>query len=377
MTRRRPSPRRARLRPRQGAPGAPPGTLIRRPDAEPSRVVVRKFGLELFEETPLASVDELPSRHDRSCCLWVDVVGLADVATIASIGRVFGFHDLSLEDVLDPAQRAKVEHFEDYTFVVLKTLAMSHHVEARQLSIFFGERFVVTFQDAEYADLEPVRERLRHARGTIRTHGADYLAYALIDAVIDHYFPVLEAFDDHLEHVEDEVLDATNVDPIDLARRARQDLQTIRHAVWPARDALASLLREDVARITDETRVYLRDCYDHIVQLQEMVESSREIAASLLEAYISRVSLRTNDAMKVLAVIATIFIPLTFITGVYGMNFNPDRSPLNMPELSWYWGYPFSLMLMLATAVGSVLYFRWKGWFGSTRRPPATCGERE
>ena len=367
MTHSRRSIRHPRSRPRQATPGAPPGTLVRHAAAEPSRVVVRTFGPDTFDERRLVSVDDLPSLRDPSHCLWVDVVGLADVAAITAIGRTFGFHDLSLEDALDQVQRPKVEHFEDYSFVVLKTLATSQHVEARQICIFFGEHFVVTLQDDERSDLEPVRARLRHAQGRIRTRGADYLAYALIDSVIDHYFVALEAFDDHLENVEDAVLAATTVDPIDLARQARQDLQTIRHAVWPARDVVASLLHGDVARVTDETRVYLRDCYDHIVQLQEMVESSREIAASLLEAYISRVSLRTNDVMKVLTVIATIFIPLTFITGLYGMNFDSTRSPFNMPELNWYWGYPFALGLMLSTVVGSLLYFRRKGWFGTPR----------
>jgi magnesium transporter len=301
--------------------------------------------------------------RDPSCRLWVEVTGLADTAAVAAIGRAFELHELSLEDALDPSQRGKVEHCDHYTLVVLKTLALAEHVEASQLSIFLGDGFVVTFQDRDDPALEPVRERLRHARGRIRSRGADYLAYALIDSVIDHYFPVVERFDDQLEEVEDAVLEERGADPIDLARGARQDLQTIRHAVWPARDVVTSLLDEDGSQVTDETRRHLRDCYDHVVQLQEMIECSREIAASLLESYISKVSLRTNETMRVLTVIATIFIPLTFITGLYGMNFNPRSSPLNMPELDWYWGYPFSLLVMLAAVAGSLLYFRAKGWF--------------
>lgn len=326
-------------------------------------MVMRLFGPEVFEEASLTRVEDIPAPGLTPHCQWIEVTGLADRAAIASIGRAFGLHDLSVEDVLDPAQRAKVEHHEGYTLVVLKTLAMATRVEAGQISIVFGDRFVVSLQDVESPDLEPVRQRLRQGRGLMRGRGADYLAYALIDSVVDHYFPVVEAFDDHLEQVEESVLEADTPDPIDLARRARQDLQTIRHAVWPARDALASLLREDIDRVTPDTRLYLRDCYDHIIQLQDMVESSREIAASLLEAYISRVGLKTNEVMKVLTVIATIFIPLTFVAGVYGMNFNPASSPLNMPELDWYWGYPLSLLIMAAVAAGSLLYFRRKGWF--------------
>ncbi len=369
MTRRRSrQPGRRRSRPQRAAPGAPPGTLAPPPGASPSHIVVRRFGPDVFEEKALAQIDELASLRDPSSCLWVDVTGLADAGTIAAIGTAFQLHDLSLEGALDPAQRGKVNHYEHYIFAVLKTLTMTEHVESHQLSLFFGDRFVVTLQDKSDPALEPVRERLRHARGKIRTRGADYLAYTLIDAVIDHYFPVVERFDDQLESVEDLVLEEQGADSIDLARGARQDLQVIRHAVWPARDVVTALLHEDAGYVTDETRVHLRDCYDHIVQLQEMIESSREIAASLLESYISRVSLRTNEVMKVLTVIATIFIPLTFITGLYGMNFNRQRSPLNMPELDWYWGYPFSLLIMLGTVAGSLLYFRRKGWFRAGHR---------
>lgn len=361
-------PGRSRPQRKQGDPGAPPGTLLGRADAKPSRVVLWKFGPSTFEETLLENVDALVPAHDASHCLWVEVTGLADTKTVAALGRAFGLHELSLEDVFDPAQRPKVEHYEEYTFVVLKTLRMAQRVEAHQLNIFVGEHFVVTLQDGDDPAIEPIRERLRSGRGRIRSGAPDYFAYALIDTVIDHYFPVIEGFDDGLELVEDAVLESDSADAVDLARRARHDLQTIRHAVWPAREVVTALLREDVTRVSDETRMHLRDCYDHVVQLQEMVEASREIAASLLEAYLSRVSLRTNDIMKVLTMIATIFIPLTFLTGLYGMNFNPRSSPLNMPELDWYWGYPATLLVMLVVAVGWLLFFRSKGWFG--RRKP-------
>ncbi|MBW2422638.1 MAG: magnesium and cobalt transport protein CorA, partial [Deltaproteobacteria bacterium] len=184
-------------------------------------MVVRKFGPDTFQESELTNIDDLPSLRDQPVCLWVEVTGLANTGLVAAIGRVFGLHVLSLEDVLDPNQRPKVEHYDDYTFVVLKVLGMSARVEVHPLYILFGDRFVVTLQDIDNPVLEPVRERLRRASGKIRARGPDYLAYALVDTVIDHYFPVVEAFDDHLERVEDAVLEATNVDPIDLARRAR------------------------------------------------------------------------------------------------------------------------------------------------------------
>ncbi len=362
-----PLPRR-RGRPRRSAPGTPPGTLAAHPGAGASHIVVRRFSADLYEEKPLERVDGLEHLLDPSSCLWVDVTGLANADTIARIGHAFGLHDLSLEDALDPGQRAKAEHYEHYTFVALQTLAMTHHVEFHQLSVFFGQRFVVTLQDRSDDALESVRDRLRKSGGKIRSRGADYLTYALVDSVIDHYFPVVERFDDYLETVEDLVLEQQGSDVIDLARNARSDLRTIRHTVWPTRDAVTSLMREDTGRITDETRVHLRDCYDHIIQLQEMIESSREVAASLLESHLSQVTLRTNEVMKVLTIIATIFIPLTFITGLYGMNFNPSSSPLNMPELNWYWGYPFSLLMMVGTMAATVVYVVRKGWFRGPRR---------
>jgi magnesium transporter len=344
--------------------GAPPGSLTTRRGANPSRVVARRYGVGEFEELIVFDPAQLADVRQRAGYVWVEVTGLADAALISGIGRSFGLHVLSVEDMFDPTQRAKVEFFDDHTFVVLNTLSAGETVQAQLLGLFFGERFVVSVEDAANEAFEPVRQRLRRGQGKIRERAADYLAYALIDTVIDHYFPVVEAFDDRLEQVEEAILAASSEAPMDLARGVRPELRTLRHAVGPAREVITSLIREDLAPITDETRLHLRDCYDHIIQLQEMVEASREIAASLLDVYVSAVSLRTNAIMKVLTIIATIFIPLTFITGLYGMNFDTRSSPLNMPELRWYWGYPFALVLMLGTSVASLLYFRSKGWLG-------------
>src|SRR5690606_2277498 len=245
---------RKRHKRRQITPGTPPGTLVRAANANPSRIVLRSFTADSLRETSLEAGSELLKQRDPERCLWVDVTGLADTNAIAEIGRSFGLHALSLEDVLDPAQRGKVEHYDGYTFVVLKTLSLDGQLEASQLSIFFGEGFLVTLQDHEQAALTSLRERLRQGRGKLRARAADYLAYALIDTVVDMYFPVIEAFDDHLEHVEEAVLEARGADPIDLARKARQSLRTIRHAVWQTRDVIASLQRDDMTLLSDETR---------------------------------------------------------------------------------------------------------------------------
>jgi magnesium transporter len=352
-------------------PGAPPGTLVPREDAQRSIVAVWAWNAGTCREQPLGTIEDLERYRETGMSVWLDITGIPATGLIREIGQAFNLHPLSLEDVFGSGQRPKVEHYDSYDFVVLKALAISGDVSESVLSIFLGERFVITFQEHELDLLEPVRARLRNGRGRIRERGPDYLAYAVIDSAIDHYFPVVEELDDRIELAEARVLEPGSREVIGLSGDIRRDLRTIRHAVWPLRDVLASMLHDGGAFLTDDTRLYLRDSYDHVVQLQEMVDFSREVAASLLEAYISTVSLETNQVMRVLTLIATVFIPLTFITGVYGMNFDPIASPFNMPELRWYWGYPFSLGLMLGTAGLFLLFFRRMGWIGGGRKRKA------
>jgi magnesium transporter len=346
---------------RRAAPGASPGTLVPRERPTAPVITVRTWDRDTLEERVDPGLDSLRAR-DPSRPIWVDVVGLSDTDAITRIGEVFGLHALSLEDVLDPIQRPKTEQYEHYTFVVLQALTLEPRARAHPLGLCFGENFLVTFREAGVDWLDPVRQRLRKARGRMR-QGVDYLAYAIVDTVVDHYFPVLEDLDDRVAALEDDVLVARSFDLIGLARRARRDVRTIRHVIRATGDAVTGLLHED-APVTDETRVYLRDCHDHVHQLQELVEGTREAASTLLDTYVSTITMRTNEVMKVLTVIATIFIPLTFITGVYGMNFQPSASPLNMPELHWYWGYPFALGLMVATAAVFVVYAWRRGFLG-------------
>ena len=360
--------RRRRPSKRRPVPGAPPGTLVPPEDTGNSTIVVWAWSAETCREEPLRRIEDLEQHRQTGMSIWLDVTGIPATDVIAGIGQAFNLHPLSLEDVLSSGQRPKVEHYETYDFVVLKALAISGDVGESVLSIFLGERFVITFQERGFDLLEPVRARLRNGRGRIRERGPDYLAYAVIDSAIDHYFPVVEELDDRIELAEARVLAPGSREVIGLAGDIRRDLRTIRHAVWPLRDVLASMLQDGGELLTGDTRLYLRDSYDHVVQLQEMVEFSREVAASLLEAYISTVSLQMNQVMRVLTLIATIFIPLTFITGVYGMNFDPIASPFNMPELRWYWAYVFSLGLMLGTAGLFLLFFWRRGWIGAGRK---------
>ncbi|CAG0953144.1 partial Cobalt/magnesium transport protein CorA, partial [Anaerolineae bacterium] len=277
---------------------------------------------------------------------------------------VFSLHPLALEDVVHVHQRPKVEEYEAGFYLVMRMPRFEGavNVELEQLSLFFGPGYVVTFQEREGDCLEPVRERLRGSRGRVRQLGADYLAYTLLDAVIDAYFPILEVVGERLELLEDRVLLHPDRAVVEDIHHVKRELIAIRRAIWPLRDAVNRLEREEHPLIDRETQVYLRDCYDHCVQLVELVETYREVATGLLDVYLSSVSNRMNEVMKVLTIIATIFIPLGFVASVYGMNFDTSRSPYNMPELEWRYGYPYVLGLMAAMVIGLLVYFRVKRW---------------
>lgn len=349
---------------RRSAPGAAPGTLIADPNASKPRFHYWRFDSEHCEEKPDCSLDDLaPARHSAEV-VWVDVVGLGDGDRIAQIGRRFDLHPLTLEDVVNVHQRPKVENYDDHLYVVVRMMASGQGMEPEQVSMFLAPGLVLTFQQRPGDCFDPVRERIRKSKGRIRTLAADYLLYALIDAVVDGFFPVLERTGDGLEKIETAII--TNPDPecIEQLHNLRRDLLGLRRALWPTRDMLSALQREGPTFISETTRIYLRDAHDHAVQLIDIVETYREIAASLIEMYLSSLSTRLNEVMKVLTLMATVFLPLTFITSLYGMNF--DRSsPWNMPELGWRLGYPFSLGIMLIAAGGLLVYFWRKGWFRS------------
>jgi magnesium transporter len=298
------------------------------------------------------------------------VDGLGNTNTIKQIGELFGFHPLALEDVINVHQRAKVEPYGEHLFIVTRLVALTaEHLESEQISIFLGKDFVVTFQQHTGDCFDPVRERIRTSRGRIREAGADYLAYALIDAVIDSYFPVVEQFADHLDDLEEEVAVGQSPTVTGRIHGVRNDLLLLRRSIRPHRDALNELVRDQHPLIAEETRVFLRDCYDHAVQLIDLLEVYREMCADLRDYYLSLVSNRMNDVMKVLTIIATIFIPLSFVAGLYGMNFN-TALPGNMPELNLPYGYVAAVSVMALIAFGMLVYFWRRGWIGPTRPPP-------
>ncbi|MBI5862972.1 MAG: magnesium/cobalt transporter CorA [Planctomycetes bacterium] len=351
---------------RRTPPGAPPGVLVGDPSAPRPQITV--FGLSAagHEETEIRNTEAIPALLQRWPFVWINVDGLGDAGLVQELGAMFDLHRLALEDVLHVHQRAKAESYADVLFVVAPMPMPGRGWEVEQLSLFVGRNFLITFQERPGGDcLEQVRVRLRAGLGRARCLAPGYLMYALLDAAIDHYFPLLEEVGERLDALEGDILGRPRRDVVQRILDVKRDLRSVRRAVWPLRDALNTLLRDPNPLVADETRVYLRDCHDHVVQIIDLLENYRELAGGLTDIYLSNLSNSTNEIMKVLTIISTLFIPLTFIVGVYGMNFATDKSPWNMPELGWYYGYPFVLALMAAIALGLFGFFIRKGWIGS------------
>jgi magnesium transporter len=350
---------------RRTEPGERPGTVVSTPDAAPPRIHVIGYGPNEIFEKDVETAEQAAELVGKLPVTWINVDGLGDAEVIKGLGRLFNLHPLALEDVVHVHQRAKVENYDDVLFIVARMASIGERLETEQISIFLGKNFVFTFQEELPGDcLGSVRARLRANHGRTRKCGPDHLAYSLLDATIDGYFPVLEEFGNRLAVLDDDI--AANPRPEVVARihQLRNDLLLVRKSVWPHRDAVNELIREPHPFITDETRLYLRDCYDHTVQIMDVVETYRELCSDLRDYYLSVIGQRTNEIMKVLTIISTIFIPLSFIASVYGMNFDASRSPWNMPELRWFYGYPFALGLMAFVAGGLVTFVWRRGWLG-------------
>ena len=359
--------RRMTIGKRYHPPGTAPGTL-RAPDTPPAgpiRVTVIDYGPDHLDEKEIESVEELAPYRDSPTVTWINVEGLHDVPFLEGLGKLFGFHPLALEDVLNCGQRPKLEDYGDYHFLVLKSLLLEEDgLQVEQISFFLSGNYIITLQEVPGDSFERVRERIRQDKGgQIRKLGPDYLMYALVDALMDEFFPVLERYGERIEELEDEVVLRPSPATLSQVHRIKRDLLELRRTAWPEREVLSSLQREEAHLVRPETRVFLRDCYDHAVQVIDMIETYRDLATGMLDVYLSSTSNRLNEVMKVLTIISTIFIPLNFIAGVYGMNFDRQASPLNMPELGWYYGYPAVLTLMAIAGGLMALYFKRKGWF--------------
>ncbi|WPZ34464.1 magnesium/cobalt transporter CorA [Thalassobaculum sp. OXR-137] len=357
---------------RRTRPGSAPGTLVADPEARGSAVSAFGYGDGQFFERHDLSVEDVEALKGTVPTLWIDVTGLADIGLIERLGALFGLHGLALEDVINVHQRPKLEEYDDQLFIVTRMAPETRGVETRQMAMLLGEGFVLSFRDDRADCLELVRERLRRENGRMRQYGAGYLAYALMDAVIDGYFPAVEILGEDLEHLEEAVTLHPQQGQIHEVYRIRRDLLDLRRSIWPHRDLVNALIRDDTPLIDGHTRIFLRDCYDHVAQLMDIVETEREIASNLSDVYHSSMNARLNDIMKMLTLIATIFMPLSFIASLYGMNFDRSVSEWNMPELGWRYGYPYALGLMAVCGLGMLVFFLRKHWI----KPPTTRRRR-
>ncbi|MFP4106322.1 MAG: magnesium/cobalt transporter CorA [Phycisphaerae bacterium] len=348
------------------AAGAVPGELVIQASSPKPRITVMAYDAADLDVRSDVPADQLLEQVSDAKVVWIDVQGLGDETQLRRIAADFGIHRLALADVVNAPQRPKVDDYGEKLLYITRMFRLEGQTEeesvSEQVSVLLGKGFVITFQE-KYGDcLEPVRNRIRTDKGIIRQMGADYLAYAIVDAITDGYYPVLEAYGEKLEDMERTIVDEPTNETLAEIYRVRRELLSIRRAVWPARDAVNSIIRDRFPLIGKDVLVYFRDCYDHTVQIMDTVESYRELAGGLTDAYMSAVSNRMNEVMKVLTIIATIFIPLSFVCGVYGMNFNTEISPWNMPELNWPFGYVLFWCVAILVAGGMLTYFRKRKW---------------
>jgi magnesium transporter len=346
---------------RRSRPGAPPGTLV--PEATPAREVrisVISYSPDEYEEIEAKSLEESFQYVDKREVAWISVNSTQDAESLTKLGERFGFHPLALEDVMNGGQRPKVEDFDNYIFIALRfprKLETASSIDLPQISIFLGQNFVVTIHDAAEDTFEPMIRRIKENKGRIRKMKADYLAYALIDLAVDQYFPVMESVGEQIESIEDEIQEDPSAQTVGKIREIKHDLILTRSSIWPMREVINSLQREEPELISDTTKLFLRDVYDHTIRIADIVESYRDILSEMFNVYLSVKAESTNEVMRILTIFATIFIPLTFIAGLYGMNFE------FMPELKWHPGYFVLLGLMAVVAVAMLRFFKKRGWW--------------
>ncbi len=348
--------------------GLPPGTPVHvgEQKADAVKITVVDYNPEGSREFTPESPKNCTLYRTAETVTWINVDGLHEVDLIGEVCSCFGIHPLTVEDILNTTQRPKLDVFDDYLFLVIKTQTynpQTFRVEVEQVSLILGDRYLLSFRERPGDAFDGVRSRILGNKGRIRKMGADYLAYTLLDAIIDNYYAVLERVGETIEELEEELVGRPTPETLKKIHLLKREMILLRRSVWPLREVISSLLRdEELSQISKGLYFYLKDLYDHTVHVIDTIETFRDIISGMLEIYLSSVSNRLNEIMKVLTIFAAIFIPLTFIAGVYGMNFNTAASPFNMPELNWFLGYPFALFLMAATAGGMLAAFRRKGW---------------
>ncbi|MDH7499873.1 MAG: magnesium/cobalt transporter CorA [candidate division NC10 bacterium] len=341
--------------------GLPPGSLvyIGEKKAEEAKITILAYDEAHVEEGQAQTIQECFSFRDRPVVTWINIDGIHDTKVLEMLGDRYGFHPLMLEDILNTDQRPKMEDYGDYLYVVLKMLRLdedSRRIGSAQVSLILGSHFVISFQEREEEVFEAIRSRIRNGKGRIRKMGADYLAYSLIDAVVDQYFMLLEKLREEIELLEDQLIAHPTPDTLQTLHDLKREMLLLRKSVWPLREAISGLERTGSPLIQQSTAIYLRDVYDHTIQVIDTIETFRDMLSGMLDIYLSSISNKMNEVMKVLTIIATLFMPLTFLAGIYGMNFR------YMPELEARWGYPAVLLLMLAAVVLMLFYFKRKRW---------------
>jgi magnesium transporter len=348
-------------------PGTPPGTLTERQVTQAGELKISLIDYSPGEliEKQLASAKESQPFLKAPSVTWIHIQGQPAPQNLQELARIFELHPLALEDVLNTGQRPKVESYDSQLFVIASLPVMrDDKVLTEQISIFANKDYIISFHQGVSDPFELIRKRLRIQAGKIRSRGTDYLLYCLLDIIIDEGFPVLESFGEVVEILEEELLQAPGKETLRKLHEVKRELLFLRRMLWPQRDLLNKLIRDEDEFLNEETLFYLRDCYDHTVHIMDLLDTYREMSTSMMDVYLTSISYRLNDVMRVLTIIATIFIPLTFIVGVYGMNFSTNSSsPWAMPELNWYYGYPLLWLIMVIVAGGMILFFRRKGWF--------------
>lgn len=324
-------------------PGTEPGTLTARPSTGeiPLQIKLINYSASAYVEQDISSSDECRAFLATPAITWLHLQGRSDPETLRQYGELFGLHPLAMEDILNRGQLPKIDEYEEQVFLVMNLPTLSNgSTRTEQVAICAGHNYLLSFYAGETDPFDPIRKRISKSSARLRNLGVDYLLYTILDLVIDQAFPVLERYGDLIQALEEELLDRPTKSMLSRIHSLRRELLLLRRFLWPQREVLNMLMRGEHALITSATHIYLRDCYDHTVQIMELMENYRDMATSMLDVYLSSVSNRLNETMRLLTVIATIFIPLTFIVGVYGMNFQNSDSPWAMPELHWYYGYP-------------------------------------
>jgi len=341
--------------------GLPPGSIVHigNKRAEKTKITIVDYNEEQFQEKEVKTVKECCPYKEKPTITWINIDGVHEVKIIEELGKIYNFHPLILEDIVDTDQRPKIKDFGDYIFIILKMHYYdkeNNEIKIEQVSLIFGKNYVISFQEREGDVFDSIRERIRNNIGRIRKARADYLIYALMDAIIDNYFTILEKLGEETEDLEAKVIKDPVPANLQIIYKLKSELIFLRKSVWPLREVISFLEKGESPLVLESTNIYLRDVYGHTIQVMDTVETLRDIISGIRDIYLSSVSNKMNEIMKVLTIIATIFIPLTFIAGVYGMNFQ------YMPELKWVWAYPLILSVMLIIGVVMVIFFKRRKW---------------